>query len=100
MMQLLSETLGAERVKLYESIQQGHADGSIRTDMSVDMLLVVVFNFNSSLLSRLGEFGRKVEGEYGLNVQSIFAQICRVFLDGLKAQPCHRASSGMPTQSS
>ncbi|MBN8634288.1 MAG: TetR/AcrR family transcriptional regulator [Anaerolineae bacterium] len=72
----------------------------VRTDMSVDLLLAVVFNFNSSLLSRLGEFGSKVEGEYGINVQSIFAQICRVFLDGLKAQPYHRASSGMPAQDS
>ena len=87
MMQLLDETLGKERARLLNCVEQGQADGSLRTDSPPELLLAVIFNFNSSLLSRLGEFGTKVEGEYGISVQSIFAQICRVFLDGLKAQP-------------
>jgi AcrR family transcriptional regulator len=85
MMQLLSETLGQERRYLLEAIQRGQADGSIRQDIVPEHLVAVVFNFSSSLLSRLGEFGTKVEGEYGISVQIIFADICRVFLDGLKA---------------
>ncbi|MFN8531106.1 MAG: TetR/AcrR family transcriptional regulator [Anaerolineae bacterium] len=85
MMELLTETLGQDRRNLLETIQQGQADGSVRRDIVPDHLVAVIFNFSSSLLSRLGEFGDKVEGEYGISVQTIFAEISRVFLDGLKA---------------
>lgn len=49
-------------------------------------MLAAVFNFNSGMMSRLGELGDKVEGEYGLSVQTIFGQVSRIFLDGLKAR--------------
>lgn len=84
---ILAETLGEERAALLNSIRRGQEDGSIRTDISPEVLLAVIFNFNSSLISRLGTFGTKIEGEYGLSVQDIFEPICRVFLDGLKAVP-------------
>jgi AcrR family transcriptional regulator len=87
MLELLAETLGEEKQRLTDCILQGQADGSLRADIAPELLVATVFNFNSSLAGRLGEFGTKVEGEYGMSVQTIFAQICRVFLDGLRAQP-------------
>lgn len=86
-MKLLSVNLGVERQHLMDCIQQGQADGSLRSDISPEMMLAIIFNFNSGMMSRLGELGDKVEGEYGLNVQAIFLQVCRVFLDGIKALP-------------
>jgi len=87
MRQLLSETLEEERARLLESIQLGQQEGSIRSDISPDHLLAVIFNFNSGLADRLGQFGVKLEAEYSISAKIIFEQICRVFLDGLKPQP-------------
>ncbi len=90
MTQLLAENLEEERQRLLACIRQGQEDGSLRPDIDPDLLLAAIFNFNSGMLSRLGEMGDKVEGEYGLSLQAIFSQVCRVFLDGLKVHPGHK----------
>ena len=81
------ENLREDRQFVLASIQQGIADGSLRGDMDPELMLAVFFNFVSGTISRLGEMGDKVEREFGQSTQTIFAQICRVFLDGLKRQP-------------
>lgn len=83
---LLAETLSDERQRLLDSIRTGQQDGSLRADIDPEVLLATIFNFNSGMLSRVGEMGDKLEGEYGLSLEAIFSQVCRVFLDGL--QPC------------
>jgi AcrR family transcriptional regulator len=83
---LISETLGVERQHILDCIHRGQADGSLRTDVDPDLIMASIFNFNSGMLSRLGEMGGKIEGEYGVDVRAIFTQICRIFLDGLKAR--------------
>lgn len=82
---LIDETLGEERNRVQAAILQGQADGSLRSDVKPDLMLAAFFNFISGMNSRLGEMGVKVEGEYGISVESIFTQVCRIFLDGLKA---------------
>ncbi len=86
MTSLLSENLEEERQRLLASIRAGQADGSLRTDIDPELMMAAIFNFNSGMLSRIGEMGDKLEGEYGLSLQSIFSQICRFFLDGLKSR--------------
>jgi AcrR family transcriptional regulator len=81
------ENLREDRQSVLDSIQQGIDDGSLRTDMDPELMLAAFFNFTSGMMSRLGEMGDKVEDEFGISVQTIFMQICRVFLDGLKARP-------------
>lgn len=86
MSQLLAETLGEERQRLLDCIRQGQKDGSLRPDIDAEVLLATIFNFNSGMLSRMGEMGDKLEGEYGLSLEAIFSQVSRIFLDGLR--PC------------
>jgi AcrR family transcriptional regulator len=85
-LKLFAENLEGERQNLLACIKQGQADGSLRADIDPELMLASVFNFNSGMMSRLGELGSKVEGEYGLGVQTIFEQVSRIFLDGLKAR--------------
>jgi AcrR family transcriptional regulator len=85
MTQLLAENLELDRQRLRESVRQGQADGTIRTDIDLELMVAAIFNFNSGMLSRLGEMGDKIEGEYALSLPTIFAHVCRIFLDGLKA---------------
>jgi AcrR family transcriptional regulator len=84
------ENLKEDRQFVLESIQKGIADGSLRADMDPELMLAVFFNFMSGTFSRLGEMGDKVEKEFGHGTQVIFSQICRVFLDGLKASASNR----------
>jgi AcrR family transcriptional regulator len=84
------DNLREDRQFVLESIQQGLADGSLRTDIDPELMLAAFFNFMSGMLSRLGEMGDKVEKEFGMNTQTIFTQICRIFLDGLKAPASNR----------
>jgi AcrR family transcriptional regulator len=86
MTQLLTETLSTERQRLFDSIRTGQKDGSLRTDIDPEVMIAAIFNFNSGMLSRVGEMGDKLEGEYGLSLEAIFSQVSRIFLDGLK--PC------------
>jgi len=80
------QNLREDRQFVLDSIKQGIKDGSLRKDMKPDLMLAVFFNFISGMISRLGEMGEKVEKEFGMSAQIIFTQICRVFLDGLKAR--------------
>lgn len=84
---LIDETLGGERDQILEAIYQGQADGSLRADMEPELMMAAFFNFVSGMNNRLGEMGGKVEIEYGMDLQTIYMQVCRIFLDGLKAQP-------------
>lgn len=77
--------LREDRQFVLASIQQGRADGSLRTDIEPELMLAAFFNFMSGMISRVGEMGEKVEQEFGASVPTIFAQINRFFLDGLKA---------------
>jgi AcrR family transcriptional regulator len=79
------ENLQEDRQFVLDSIQKGIADGSLRADIDPDLMLAAFFNFISGTFSRLGEMGDKVEKEFGHSSQAIFSQICRIFLDGLKA---------------
>ena len=82
--------LREDRQFVLESIQQGIEDGSLRKDMDPELMLAAFFNFISGIFSRLGEMGDKVEKEFGMSTQAIFTQICRIFLDGLKAPSSDR----------
>lgn len=84
-LKLFSKTLEVDRQRILDCIRQGQQDGSLRGDIAAELVLAAIFNFNSGMLNRLGEMGAKVEVEYGLSVQIIFEQVCRVFLDGLKS---------------
>jgi AcrR family transcriptional regulator len=86
MSRLLAETLSEERQRLLDAIRGGQADGTLRPDIDPEVLLATIFNFNSGMLSRVGEMGDKLEGEYSLSLEAIFSQVARVFLDGLR--PC------------
>lgn len=78
------ENLQEDRQFVLASIHKGFADGSLRTDIDPELMLAAFFNFISGTFSRLGEMGDKVEKEFGQSSQTIFSQICRIFLDGLK----------------
>lgn len=84
------ENLQEDRQFVLDSIHKGIADGSLRTDIDPDLMLAAFFNFISGTFSRLGEMGDKVEKEFGHSSQAIFSQICRIFLDGLKASLANR----------
>jgi AcrR family transcriptional regulator len=79
------ENLQEDRQFVFNSIQMGMKDGSLRTDIDPELMLAAFFNFISGTFSRLGEMGDKVEKEFGMDTQIIFTKICRIFLDGLKA---------------
>jgi|PlaIllAssembly_1097288.scaffolds.fasta_scaffold258209_1 AcrR family transcriptional regulator len=80
------ENLQEDRQFVLNSIRMGIEDGSLRADIDPDLMLAAFFNFISGTFSRLGEMGDKVEKEFGHSSQAIFSQICRIFLDGLKAR--------------
>jgi AcrR family transcriptional regulator len=84
---LFAETLGEERLFLLHAIESGRADGSLRADMDPELILASIFNFNSGMMSRLGELGTKVEGEFAMGAEAIFTGVCRLFLDGLRRAP-------------
>lgn len=92
MTELLTETLSEERQRLVDSIHAGQLDGSLRKDIDAGVMLAAIFNFNSGMLSRVGEMGVKVEGEYGLSLEAIFSQVSRIFLDGLRPCPGRKES--------
>ncbi len=84
---ILRENLAEEEVFLLERIIAGQADGSVRKDISPEAIRAAVFNFAAGLNGRLGVLGPKLESEYHINVDELFMQVCRIFLDGLK--PCN-----------
>lgn len=80
------ENLREDRQFVLDSIQKGIKDGSLRADINPELVLATYFNFLSGMISRLGEMGDKVQTEFGMSSQTIFSQIYRIFLDGLKAR--------------
>lgn len=80
------KNLAEDRKYVAKSIQQGFADGSLRQDIDPELLLAAFFNFLSGMIGRMGEMGDKVGEESDTTTQTIFTQIARIFLDGLKAQ--------------
>jgi len=86
-MQLFAETLGEQRRLVREAVVNGQADGSIRGDLDPEVVLASVLNLASAMTSRLGELGGKVDAEFGIGADAIFAGVCRVFLDGLRPRP-------------
>ena len=100
---ILAETLGSQRLQLYESVRQGQTEGSLRDDIVPEALVAAIFNFVSGMMDRLGAMGPKIEGEYGIAAQTVCEQINRVFLDGLTrcdSAGNHRADSTQPGASS
>jgi AcrR family transcriptional regulator len=81
---ILNETLGEERKRVADAIRQGQTDGSLRADVEPELMLAAFFNFISGINNRLGEMGAKAGEEYSLDTQTIFIQVCRIILDGLK----------------
>jgi AcrR family transcriptional regulator len=87
------ENLQEDRQFVLDSIRKGVEDGSLRSDIDPELMLAAFFNFISGTFSRLGEMGDKVEKEFGHSSRAIFTQICRIFLDGLKAPLSNRKKS-------
>lgn len=80
----MRENLQEDYDFVQESIRKGIEDGSLRTDIDAELILAAFFNFLPGMLNRLGGMGDKVETEFGRSTQTIFIQICHIFLDGLK----------------
>lgn len=89
------EHLHADRSYVLVAISQGIEDGSLRDDVEADLLLAAFFNFLSATISRFGEMGDKVEQEFGASAEAIFGGMCRIFLDGLKAQGAKGKDGGL-----
>ncbi len=85
-LEIICGTLGEEERNLRKAVEEGQADGSVRTDMEVELLVASIFNFNSGMMGRLGELGSKLDEEFIFPGKEIFPGIARLFLDGLKKQ--------------
>jgi AcrR family transcriptional regulator len=85
--EIVAATLEEDKGFILACIHQGIQDGTLRKDIDPSLILDSIFNFNSAILSRMGQMGDKLEGEYRRSSQEIFDTISRFFLDGLKAQP-------------
>lgn len=88
--EIIHETLQVEEIHLRAALSEGQKDGTIRTDLNLELLLAAVFNFNSGMMSRLGAFGAKIDAEFNLPSGDIFNTIASFFLEGLKP----RAAAG------
>lgn len=80
----MMDNLQEDRQFVLECVETGIDDGSLRADMDPELMVAAYFNFLSGMLNRFGTMGDKVEAEFGIRTRTIFEQICRVFLDGLK----------------
>ena len=79
--------LREDRDQLIECIHQGITDGSLHPDLDPDLTMAAIYNFNSSLLVRLGQMGTKIQEEYGIGADKITSEIYRIFLNGIKTKP-------------
>ena len=84
-METMRENLYEDYEFVKESVQKGLADGSLRPGKDEELLVAAFFNFLTGMINRFGGMGDKVETEFGQSTQTIFLEICRIFLDGLKA---------------
>jgi AcrR family transcriptional regulator len=81
------ESLEDVRRIIVEYLRQGIKDGSLKSDLNPELTMAAIFNLNSSLVGRLGEMGKKLQDEYDLTAEQIFAEIYRIFINGIKAHP-------------
>lgn len=79
------ENLVEDKEFVFGCFEQGLKDGSLRSDMDANMGTAVFFNFISGMISRIGEMGGKVEQEFGISAETIFIQIGRIYLEGLRS---------------
>lgn len=87
MAKTIQQGLGRNDQFMAEIIRQGIADGSLRPDLDADLAVTAIFNLSAAMQLRLGLLGTKVEAESGQSIPGIFHEICRIFLDGIKATP-------------
>jgi len=81
------ESLEDVRRIIVEYLRRGIQDGSLKSDLDPELTMAAIFNLNSSLVGRLGEMGKKLQDEYDLTAEKIFAEIYRIFINGIKAHP-------------
>jgi AcrR family transcriptional regulator len=79
------ESLEDVRRIIVEYLRQGIEDGSLKSDLNPELTMAAIFNLNSSLVGRLGEMGKKLQDEFDLTAEQIFAEIYRIFINGIKA---------------
>jgi AcrR family transcriptional regulator len=65
-------------------IREGVADGSLRADLQPELTLHAVINAVVGAQRRLASLGSRVELEYGQPIDSLFREITRVILLGLR----------------
>ncbi len=83
-LEIIRGALGEGDLNLRKAVQSGQADGSIRADISIDMIIASIFNLNSGLMNRIGELGPKLDEEFSIPSRDIFIQIAELFLKGLR----------------
>jgi AcrR family transcriptional regulator len=83
-MKIIGVHLEEDHKNLLRVVSLGQSDGSVRSDLDRDMIVAGIFNFNSGMMIRLGMFGKKLEQEYNTDLSSLFRDLCRIFLDGLR----------------
>ncbi|MBN2048413.1 MAG: TetR/AcrR family transcriptional regulator [Anaerolineaceae bacterium] len=72
---------------LVEIIQEGIRDGSIRSDLTPEALSAAIFNLISGMNSRFALLGKQVSEEFGVSINQLYRDICRIFLRGIQANP-------------
>lgn len=72
---------------LAEIIRGGIADGSLRASLEPALTAAAMSNLIAAVTSRFSLLGAAVEDEYGQPVKALYQEICRNFLQGLRAKP-------------
>ncbi len=80
------ENLAEDHRFVENCVKEGIADKSLNGDIEPALVVAAFFNFLSGMISRLGEMGPKVDKEFGFTSRTIFTQIGRYFLEGLRAR--------------
>jgi len=70
---------------LSDLIQEGIADGSLRSSLDPDLTLHSVLNAVVGAQRRLVSLGNRVEQEYGQPIEALFRETVRILLLGLRA---------------
>jgi AcrR family transcriptional regulator len=83
---VIDENLSADREHLHATILKGQEDGSLRDDIDPRTMEAMIFNFISGMMSRIGEFGNKIDLEFNVDNQELFTNIYKMFLIGLKME--------------
>lgn len=70
---------------LLQMIQQGIADGSIRSDLTPHFLTAAILNLVSGMNNRFAQLGNQVGEEYDQPAIELYRGIIRIFLRGIQA---------------